>query len=129
MLSDSNLSAFTASGRGLLRLLRVDLSAITRSLAVDLSALISLQALFFVIVDVIQNKSLEHWHAIIIVVRQISSALAFVVLKDLKIFYPDGLILLFDVYLINCVTIVADQDALWNPWCSLLQLSCLLLFV
>ena len=118
VLSGSNLSAFTASGRGLLHLLSVDLSALIR---------VS-QAPFFVIVVVIQNKFPERWHAIIIV-RKIGSALAFVVIQDSKIFYPDDLVLLLDVYSINCVTIVADQGALQSPWCPLLRFSCLFLFV
>lgn len=77
MLSGPNLLAFIASGSAL-------------------SALIGLQIFFFVIIVIIQKESLKLWCAII-VARQIGSALALVVLKDSKIFYPDDFVLLFDV--------------------------------
>lgn len=75
-----------------------------------LFALTSLQALLFVIVIVPQKESLKRW-CTIIVVRQVGSNLAFVILKNPKIFHPNDFVLLFDMYSINCVTIVADQGS------------------
>lgn len=68
-----------------------------------------LQAFFFIIVILIQNKSLKYQHAIIII-RKVGSVFAFVIFKDWKIFDPDDLVQFLDVYSINCVTIVANQD-------------------
>lgn len=88
------------SGRDLLHFLSADFLAFIRVL----------QAFFFVIVIIIRNKSLKHGHAIIII-RKVGSVFAFIIFKNLKIFYPGDLVLFLDMYSINCMTIVANQDS------------------